>query len=182
MTDSFDVKNVCGREIIMEENKTRLLVVSDTHGRTKNLEKVLARVSPIDYLLHLGDVGIDTYAIERLVNCPCCFVAGNNDFFSSLPKERVVKICGQTIFMTHGHNYYVSSQKGLLCRVAAEQGATIALFGHTHIPYLEEMNGLMLANPGSISLPRQADHLPSYLLITLSGDGNVLYEPCVLQM
>lgn len=165
----------------MEKKKTKLLVVSDTHGRTKNLDRLLPLVKPVDYLLHLGDVGNDVAYIEAAAECPCCFVAGNNDYFSGLPKERVVKIAGKTIFMTHGHNYYVNAHKGLLKKIATERGASIALFGHTHVPYLEEEDGIVLANPGSLSLPRQADHLPTYLLITIAEDGEVAYEPCSIK-
>lgn len=160
----------------METKKTKLLVISDTHGRTKNLDKLLLLAGPVDYLLHLGDVGNDVGYIESVAGCPCCFVAGNNDYFSGLPKERVVKIAGKTIFMAHGHNHYVNAHKGLIKKAAMEKGASIALFGHTHVPYLEEEDGIALANPGSLSLPRQPDHLPSYLLITITEDGKVAYE------
>lgn len=165
----------------MEIKKTRVLVISDTHGRTKNLDKLLLLAGSVDYLLHLGDVGNDAGYIESVAGCPCCFVAGNNDYFSGLPKERVVKIAGKTIFMAHGHNYYVNAHKGLIKKVAMEKGASIVLFGHTHVPYLEEEDGIVLANPGSLSLPRQADHLPTYLLITIAEDGEVTYEPGSIQ-
>ncbi len=158
-----------------------MLVISDTHGRTKNLDKLLLLVKPVDYLLHLGDVGNDAGYIESAAGCPCCFVAGNNDYFSGFPKERVVKIAGKTIFMAHGHNYYVNAHKGLIKKIAIEKDASIALFGHTHVPYLEEEDGIVLANPGSLSLPRQADHLPTYLLITITEDGEIIYEPCSIK-
>ena len=34
----------------------KILIVSDTHGRHRNLEEVLDREGPIDMLVHLGDV------------------------------------------------------------------------------------------------------------------------------
>ena len=34
----------------------KILIVSDTHGRERNLEKVLEKTEPIDHLIHLGDV------------------------------------------------------------------------------------------------------------------------------
>ena len=152
-------------------NEKKILVISDTHGRTNYLEKILTQVKPIDQLLHLGDVGNDVDYIEVIAECPCCFISGNNDFYSTLPRERLIKLNQVPIFMTHGHNYYVNSRKDYVRSAAAQRGARIALFGHTHVPYLEEDETILVANPGSLSLPRQADHCPTYLLLYISEDG-----------
>ncbi len=154
----------------------KVLVISDTHGRTKNLEKILPLVQPLDQLIHLGDVGNDEDYIEVIAECPCCFVAGNNDFYSTLPRERLIKLNGVPIFMTHGHYYYVNARKDMLKSAGIQRGAKIALFGHTHVPYLEESETILLANPGSLSLPRQADHYPTYLLLWIGEDGSVRAE------
>ena len=154
----------------------KVLVISDTHGRTKYLEKILPMVQPIDQLLHLGDVGNDVDYIEVIAECPCCFVAGNNDYYSNLPRERLIKLNGVSIFMTHGHYHYVNARKDMIKSAAVQRGADIALFGHTHVPYLEEQDGILVANPGSISLPRQADHYPTYLLLYIGEDGSVRAE------
>ena len=157
-------------------SEKKVLVISDTHGRTKNLEKILPLVQPIDQLLHLGDVGNDVDYIEVIAECPCCFVAGNNDFYSTLPRERLIKLNGVPIFMTHGHYHYVNARKDIIRSVAVQREARIALFGHTHVPYLEETEGLLLANPGSLSLPRQADYYPTYLILYIGEDGSVRAE------
>ena len=34
----------------------RVLLVSDSHGRNQNMEKVIRKVSPVDLLIHLGDL------------------------------------------------------------------------------------------------------------------------------
>lgn len=154
----------------------KVLVISDTHGRTKNLEKILPLVQPIDQLLHLGDVGNDVDYIEVIAECPCCFVAGNNDYYSDLPRERLIQLNGVPIFMTHGHYHYVNARKDFIRSAAVQRGAKIALFGHTHVPYLEEENGILVANPGSLSLPRQADHYPTYMLLYIGEDGSVRVE------
>lgn len=70
----------------------KILIVSDTHGHEENLERVVEKVGKIDCLLHLGDVEGQEDYIEALVSCPVHIVAGNNDFFSELPREIVVTI------------------------------------------------------------------------------------------
>lgn len=154
----------------------KILVISDTHGRTDNLDKILPRVKPLDQLIHLGDVGRDIDYIEVVAECACCFVAGNNDFYSDLPKERVIKLNGVSIFLTHGHYYYVNARKDFVRSAAVQRGAQIALFGHTHVPYLEEENGILVANPGSLSLPRQAEHIPTYMLLYIDENGKIRVE------
>ena len=154
----------------------KVLVISDTHGRTKNLEKILPLVQPIDQLLHLGDVGNDVDYIEVIAECPCCFVAGNNDYYSTLPRERLIKLNDVPIFMTHGHYHYVNARKDFIRSAAVQRGAKIALFGHTHVPYQEEEGGVLVANPGSLSLPRQADHYPTYMVLYIKEDGSFRIE------
>ena len=65
----------------------KVMIVSDTHGRDENLEIAINREAPFDMLVHCGDVEGREIFIEALVDCPCCIVAGNNDFFSDLPRE-----------------------------------------------------------------------------------------------
>ena len=154
----------------------KVLVISDTHGRTDNLDKILPLVKPLDQLIHLGDVGRDVEYIEVIAECPCCFVSGNNDFYSTLPRERLIKLNGVPIFLTHGHYYYANSRKDFVRSAAMQRGARIALFGHTHVPYLEEDDTILVANPGSISLPRQADACPTYMLLYIAEDGSFRVE------
>lgn len=65
----------------------KLLIVSDTHGREENLKRVLEKTGPIDRLIHLGDVeGSEDY-IRSLTEAPVSMVAGNNDWYSDLPRR-----------------------------------------------------------------------------------------------
>lgn len=70
----------------------KVLIVSDTHGRHTNLERVLELVRPIDLMIHLGDaLGQEDY-IEAIAGCPLEIVAGNNDFYSKLDQEKIIQI------------------------------------------------------------------------------------------
>ena len=40
----------------MSENKMRILVISDSHGRNDDVAGVIEQVGPIDMLIHCGDV------------------------------------------------------------------------------------------------------------------------------
>ena len=80
----------------------KVLVVSDTHGRDESLEMAVALEQPFDYLIHCGDVEGREFFIEALAECPCTIVAGNNDFFSDLPREDEILLEGHKIMVTHG--------------------------------------------------------------------------------
>ena len=75
----------------------KVLVVSDTHGRDESLEMAVALEQPFDYLIHCGDVEGREFFIEALAECPCTIVAGNNDFFSDLPREDEILLEGHKI-------------------------------------------------------------------------------------
>ena len=104
------------------------------------------------------------------------FVAGNNDFFSSLPREKEIMAGNYRVFMTHGHYYYVGSGIEDLKREALARGADVAMFGHTHIPLIEYGDGIVVMNPGSISYPRQEGKRPSYILMDIDKKGVAHYE------
>ena len=159
----------------------KVLIVSDTHGRDQNLAEALEQTGPIDQLIHLGDVEGGAEHIRELAgDAPAAIIAGNNDFFCDLPNERIFTLGGHRIFMTHGHGYFVHSGTLYLKREARKKGADIVMFGHTHKPYMEEDNELLVLNPGSLSLPRQEGHRPTYIVMEIANDGQISYELCYL--
>ena len=159
----------------------KVLIVSDTHGREQNLAEALEQTGPIDQLIHLGDVEGGAEHIRELAgDAPAASIAGNNDFFCDLPNERIFTLGGHRIFMTHGHGYFVHSGTLYLKREARKKGADIVMFGHTHKPYMEEDNELLVLNPGSLSLPRQEGHRPTYIVMEIADDGQISYELCYL--
>lgn len=151
----------------------KVLIVSDTHGRDGALKEVLERVKPIDMLVHCGDVeGSEDY-IRTLVDCPVHMVAGNNDFFCDLPKEEEFTIGKYRVLLTHGHYYYVSVDPQMLRDDARARGFDIAMFGHTHRPFLEQEEDITVLNPGSLSYPRQEGRKYSYMILDLDRNGEV---------
>lgn len=56
--------------------------------------------------------------------------------------------------LTHGHYYNVSLGVETLREEAIERGCDIAMYGHTHRPYLEQGGKVTILNPGSLSYPR----------------------------
>ena len=149
----------------------RILIVSDTHGSHRNLDEVLARENNIDMLLHLGDVEGDDDYIEAVMDCPVHIIAGNNDYFSYLPKEKEIQIGKYKVFMTHGHNYYVSMNTERLRQAARQRGVDIVMYGHTHRPKIDVSDDIIVINPGSLSYPRQEGRKATYIIMEINPVG-----------
>ena len=145
----------------------KVLIVSDTHGRDENLEEAVLREAPFDYLIHCGDVEGREIFIEALAECPCIIVAGNNDFFTDLSHEEEITLEGHKMLVTHGHYYFVSRNHDRLVEKAREDNSQLAMYGHTHTPVIEEEDGILVINPGSLTYPRQRGRRPSYAVMEL---------------
>lgn len=147
----------------------KVLVVSDSHGRHDLLRKAIGQEAPIDMLIHAGDIEGDLDKIlgpkrEYVVHA----VAGNMDWSNSLESAELFDMAGHKVFLTHGHRYGVSYTLSKLRDTAEECGADVAIYGHTHMPALDEQNDIMLLNPGSVAKPRQAGLKKTYAVITIN--------------
>nr|WP_090172023.1 metallophosphoesterase [Eubacterium oxidoreducens] len=154
----------------------RIMIVSDTHGQHKYLERALEKVKFVDRMIHLGDVeGCEDY-IEAIAGCEVEFVAGNNDYYSDLPFELITQIGPYRALLTHGHYYYVNSGMTDLVRVAEEKNVNLVMYGHTHRPVIEYEGDLILVNPGSLAYPRQEGRRPSYIMLELDDENRLHFE------
>ena len=159
----------------------RVLIVSDTHGRHGGLDRALQEAGNIDMLIHLGDVeGGETY-IDAVADCEKHIIRGNNDFFSELPREEEFYIGSHKVFITHGHAYYVSLDPEYIREEGKARGAEIVMFGHTHRPFFEDDNGIIVLNPGSPSFPRQEGRKGSYMILEMDEDGGLEFSQKYLE-
>lgn len=151
----------------------KILVVSDTHRYNSNLYTVMRSVGRIDLMLHCGDIeGCEEEILRKADNAyPVKMVAGNNDFFSSLPSELEFKIGRYNVWVTHGHHYGVSMGNEMLLDEAKDRKADIVFFGHTHTPLIKEIEGITFVNPGSLTHPRQMGRLPSFVIMDIDDNG-----------
>ena len=128
----------------------RILVMSDSHGRKKNMLDAIEIESP-DVILHLGDNIRDCADIEALhPEIMLRSVRGNCDQgYSGLDMDEFV-LEGKRFFMTHGHLFSVKLGKTRIIDSAIARGVDVLLFGHTHIPYQSLKEDMIVINPGSI--------------------------------
>ena len=154
----------------------RIMIVSDTHRRHGNLAEAIYKEGHLDMLIHLGDVEGEEEVIKNIAGCETIFIAGNNDFFSPLDREKEIELGGKKIWLTHGHNYYVSLDLKVIEQEAVARGMDIVMFGHTHRPVIIVEDNITLINPGSISYPRQADGIPTYIILEINDNNEFNFE------
>lgn len=166
-------------------------LISDTHmpQRCAVLPPALFEVlRGVDLLLHAGDVG-ELWVLDRLsAIAPLVAVHGNDetaDAQRELPYQQVVVAAGHRILLTHAH--YRDRAEELASRrddawepklqrrvaMAKRAGASIAVFGHTHVPMAVEREGVLLINPGAIAPPNFVERqlLQSVALLYLGRGG-----------
>ena len=147
---------------------TRLGIVSDSHGYDLWLERYLelCRREKYDAVFHLGDYDSDARWLERRLEIPMISVAGNCDSFSKKPRMARAAYGSHRLLAVHGHLQDVKYGYDRLSYYAEDQGATIALFGHTHRAYVGWVGGVLLVNPGALMDGRYAE-------LTLDGESTV---------
>lgn len=135
-----------------------LLVLSDTHGNLSSLKAVFTwgKKHHIDKFVFLGDGAEDVSLMLRATAFPgsLVMVKGNCDYAHHLRSADTLDFAGHRFFLTHGHLHRVSDRLHGLIAAAKSVGADAALYGHTHIPFWEEIDGLLVLNPGSAGAPR----------------------------
>ncbi|EQB35796.1 hypothetical protein M948_12200 [Virgibacillus sp. CM-4] len=128
----------------------KVLILSDSHGLTDELDKIKAR-HDVDYRIHCGDSELD---LDEPPMAGFYTVMGNCDFDSRYPEEQMLSINGLTFFIVHGHLHQVKANLMHVSYRAEELGAQIICFGHTHLAGAVQQGDQLLINPGSIRLPR----------------------------
>lgn len=151
-----------------------IAVVADTHSRPN--KQALAHVAALqpDAVLHAGDVG-KPEVLDRLRQiAPVVAVRGNVDAADAqLPDTVILDVerwSGRLrILITH---IAVNGPRlrADVARLAAAEGASLVVCGHSHVPFIGQDRGIGVLNPGSIG-PRRFTLPVVWGVITLDADG-----------
>lgn len=119
----------------------RIGIISDTHGLLRpEAERGQAGV---DHIIHAGDIGrpeiVD--ALRRIA--PVTAIRGNVDsgeWAREYPDTKVVLLAGKSIYVLH-------DLKTLQDDLGA--GIDVIVSGHSHVPKIDTVGGVLYLNPGS---------------------------------
>lgn len=133
---------------------TKIGVLSDTHipERAKILpKKILEEFAKVDLIIHAGDFA-DIEVLRQLEKISKVIaVAGNMDFLDikhELKEKEIVQVEDVKIAIAHGFgppNQLVD----LLKKTFKKDRPDAIIFGHSHSPMNELIDGILFFNPGS---------------------------------
>lgn len=153
----------------------KVLVISDTHVRRPGgwmPKELQPHLEDADRIIHAGDL-MENFLLDELEACaPTIAVQGNMDPLDSpLPETREFELEGVKFAVIHDSG----EKKGRARRMRRRfPEARVVIFGHSHIPVLEDDGEQMLLNPGSpTDKRRQPDFSFSVMEI---DDGEVSAE------
>ncbi|NCB42464.1 MAG: metallophosphoesterase [Clostridia bacterium] len=134
----------------------KYLVLSDTHGRVDSSIKIFKKheeETGLEAIIHLGDFVSDAKAIASRTGAKVISVPGNMDGCFSDSDYQIIDEEFGPILIIHGHIQAVKLNLQRLLYRTEELGCKAVLFGHTHKPLMEYVNGIFLLNPGSLTRP-----------------------------
>ncbi len=159
-----------------------LLIGSDVHGSLKYAKMFFSKTEIYhpDRIILLGDCYYngarndppEEYCPKEVVKLLNSYadkliaIKGNcesevDQMVSLFPFSEISQlyVFSHLVTMTHGHHYSFDN--------LPKSFGDIFLQGHTHIGVLEKKDDLILANPGSVSLPKDGRH--SYMVMNEKG-------------
>lgn len=140
----------------------RIGIISDTHGLLR--PEAERGLTGVDHIIHAGDIGrpeiVD--ALRRIA--PVTAIRGNVDsgaWARDYPDTNLVRLAGKSIYVLHD-----------LKTLKADPGAGIDVIvsGHSHMPKIDMVSGVLYLNPGSAG-PRRFKQPITLATLELTPDG-----------
>ncbi|AZO14709.1 MAG: YfcE family phosphodiesterase [Mesorhizobium sp.] len=133
----------------------RIGIISDTHGLLR--PEAERRLAGVNHIIHGGDIGSPDVIAALQQIAPVTAIRGNVDtaeWAASYADRVLVRLAGRTFYVLH-------DLKALQVSPAA-LGIDMVVSGHSHVPKLKTVDGVLYLNPGS------AGHRRFKLPITLA--------------
>jgi putative phosphoesterase len=144
-------------------------VIADTHSLDIPKE-VLEAFQGVDLIIHAGDFCSleDAQALSKIKELKA--VHGNMDdgpVCKKFPARQIIECDGVKIGLTHGQGA-PAQVPDFVRKEFGKDKVNVVIFGHSHQPMNETIDGVLYFNPGS---PNDAIHAPynSYGILEIKG-------------
>jgi putative phosphoesterase len=145
-------------------------IISDTHGLLR--PEALRLLAHVDHIIHGGDIGDPEIIIALRKIAPVTAIRGNADmgeWANEFAETEFVRLDGRLFYVLHDLN--------TLQVDPVAQGIDVIVSGHSHVPKINKVDGLLFVNPGSAG--RRRFKLPitlATLEITLDGLKPIIHD------
>lgn len=154
----------------------RIGIVSDTHGLLR--PRLFELLDGVDHILHAGDLGTIDLLTELEAIAPVTIVWGNTDGMdvrSRVPEVATVELGEVRAVVMHGHQLGSPSPRAA---AAEHPEADLVVFGHSHHPVIEYVQGVLAVNPGSAG-PRRFNQPVTFVVASIDGRR---ISPCLIPL
>jgi uncharacterized protein len=132
-------------------------VISDTHGHLDPRVPGLFAAAEVQHILHAGDIGLPWLILQLEEIAPVTAVIGNTDVGLHLNyrETELVELAGLKFLVNHIVDVHAALRTGADVGVRAPLERRIirdnpdaVIFGHSHKPFSQQINGRLFFNPG----------------------------------
>ena len=119
----------------------RIGISSDTHGLLR--PEAERRLAGVDHIVHAGDIGRPEIVDALRGIAPVTAIRGNVDtseWAREYADTELVRVAGKSIYVLH-------DLKTL--HIDARAGIDVIVSGHSHVPKVQTIDGILYLNPGS---------------------------------
>jgi len=153
-------------------------VISDTHLSIENSllpENLIKGLEGCDLIIHAGDL-VDLSVLEPLkkiakVEAVCGNMDGH-DVKCKLAEKKILNVQGKKICIMHGFGH-PDKLVDILKKEFFQEKPDIIIFGHSHAPKNEYIEGVLFFNPGSVTDTVFAPYR-SYGIIEIGNNGEIM--------
>jgi hypothetical protein len=147
-------------------------VVSDSHGEVENLKKaaeMLVEDHKVRVIVHLGDNFDDPEVLKhldvRIVKVPGVFSAYYQD--NNILNRKVESFHDKKVLITHTESSHENDLPGDIKpeEITKEKKVDVVLYGHTHIPAVDEKQGILYINPGHLKTEDKKGFPPTFAVV-----------------
>lgn len=120
----------------------RIGIISDTHGLLR--PEALRALAHVDHIIHAGDIGDPEIIIALRRIAPVTAIRGNVDtseWAYDYAETETVRLANKTVYVLH-------DLKALTID-PSNRGIEVVVSGHSHVPKIQMIDGVLYVNPGS---------------------------------
>jgi putative phosphoesterase len=140
----------------------RIGIISDTHGLLR--PEAERRLAGVDHIVHAGDIGRPEIVDALRKIAPVTAIRGNVDtgeWAREYADTKLVGLAGKSIYILHDLN---------TLHIDARAGIDVIVSGHSHVPKIQSIDGILYLNPGSAG-PRRFKLPITLATIEVTRDG-----------